>query len=316
MRDYGKVYTAFWTSEDTRNLSEDGRILAIYLLTCTHGNMLGCFRLTDAYAADDLKWGIERVSKGFEELYTNGFSYRCNKTFWVFIRQYLKWNQFENPNVGMAAGKLFDALPIPTSVKPLLALALRENCPRFPMVKLDEFERYLEPFANPFTLISKTVVGVVVGATAPTEAVTAAPEETSCDGASATPQKKVSPIKPESETASTWNSYSDAYFDRYGAEPVRNATVNGQLANFVRRLGRDESPHVARFFVGHNNAYYVREMHSIGAMVKDSEKLRTEWATNCKMTQTKALQADKTQTNFDAFAPLIAEAEAREKANG
>jgi hypothetical protein len=57
-------------------------------------------------------------------------------------------------------------------------------------------------------------------------------------------------------------------------------------------------------------------MHSIGAMVKDSEKLRTEWATNCKMTQTKALQADKTQTNFDAFAPLIAEAEAREKANG
>src|SRR5436190_800173 len=68
MRDYGKVYTAFWISEDARSLSEDGRMLALYLLTCQHSNMLGCFRLTNAYAADDLQWDIERVSKGFQEL--------------------------------------------------------------------------------------------------------------------------------------------------------------------------------------------------------------------------------------------------------
>lgn len=130
------------------------------------------------------------------------------------------------------------------------------------------------------------------------------------------PPKKPASPKPESETASTWTAYSDAYFNRYGTEPVRNASVNGRLAQFVARLGRDEAPLVARFFVGHNNGYYVREMHAVGAMLKDAEKLRTEWATNTKMTQTKALQADKTQTNFDAFAPLIAEAEARERSNG
>ncbi|MBB3213441.1 hypothetical protein FHW67_002733 [Herbaspirillum sp. Sphag1AN] len=33
MRDYGKVYTAFWSSEDIRDLSEDGRMLALYLMT-------------------------------------------------------------------------------------------------------------------------------------------------------------------------------------------------------------------------------------------------------------------------------------------
>lgn len=127
------------------------------------------------------------------------------------------------------------------------------------------------------------------------------------------PKKPVA-TKPETETASTWTAYSDAYFNRYAAEPVRNATVNGQMSNFVKRLGRDEAPHVARFFVGHNSAYYVREMHAVGAMLKDAEKLRTEWATNSRMTQTKALQADKTATNLDAFAPLIAAARAKEEA--
>jgi hypothetical protein len=112
----------------------------------------------------------------------------------------------------------------------------------------------------------------------------------------------------------TWESYATAYFGRYSTEPVRNAKVNSNILQFVDRLGREEAPHVARFFVGHNNGYYVREMHSVGAMLKDAEKLRTEWATNSKMTQTKAMQADKTQTNHDAFAPLIAAARAKEEA--
>ncbi|WP_194720803.1 hypothetical protein [Noviherbaspirillum malthae] len=163
MRDYGKVYTAFWTSEDIRELSEDARTLALYLLTCPHGNMLGCFRLTNAYAADDLKWEVERVSKGFEELFRKGFAYRCERTFWVFIRQYLKWNQFDNPNVGKAAAKLFDTISAPTPVKALLVKALREFSTLFPAAKLAEFEAKAEPFQNPFETLSKTVVVAVVG---------------------------------------------------------------------------------------------------------------------------------------------------------
>lgn len=309
MRDYGKVYTAFWTSEDARGLSEDGRTLALYLLTCPHGNMIGCFRLTNAYAADDLMWDIERVSEGFAELSAKGYAYRCERTFWVVINRYLKWNQFENPNVGKAAGKLFETITPPYAVKALLAKALREFSPTFPVQILDKFETLSKPFPNPSALSAETVVGAV--------AVTPAGAGTVCATASvdAAPKKPASP-KPESETASTWTAYSDAYFNRYGTDPVRNASVNGKLAQFVARLGRDEAPLVASFFVGHNNGYYVREMHAVGAMLKDAEKLRTEWATNTRMTQTKALQADKTQTNFDAFAPLIAEAEARERSNG
>lgn len=117
-----------------------------------------------------------------------------------------------------------------------------------------------------------------------------------------------------SAARATWDAYCQAYFDRYGADPVRNAKVNSGILQFVDRLEHAECAAVARFFVSHNNSFYVREMHAVGLMVKDAEKLRTEWATNSRMTQTKALQADKTATNLDAFAPLIAAARAKEEA--
>lgn len=161
MRDYGKVYTAFWTSEDARGFSEDGRMLSLYLMTCPHGNMLGCFRLPDAYAAEDLKWSTERVSKGFDELFQKGFAYRCNTSFWVFLKQYLKWNKFDNPNVGKAAGKMFDSISPPHTVRALLVKALREFDEFFPPKKLADFETLSIPFANPFETVSKPVVVAV-----------------------------------------------------------------------------------------------------------------------------------------------------------
>ena len=61
MRDYGKVQSSFWTSADTCKLSDDGKLLSLYLLTGPHSNILGCFRLPIGYVSDDLGWGFERV---------------------------------------------------------------------------------------------------------------------------------------------------------------------------------------------------------------------------------------------------------------
>lgn len=157
MRDYGKVYTAFWQSDDMRAMSEDGRSLALYLMTCPHGNMLGCFRLSDAYAAEDMQWEPERVREGFAELFGKGFAYRCDRTFWVFIRQFLKWNPFENPNVATKAFKLLESLRMPNEQKGLVINALRDFGKHFDLAKLDNLERVLEPFENPFDTLSKTI---------------------------------------------------------------------------------------------------------------------------------------------------------------
>lgn len=120
-----------------------------------------------------------------------------------------------------------------------------------------------------------------------------------------------SPASATAPTADLWASYADAYRVRYGVDPVRNATVNAQLAAIVGRLGREDAPHVARFYLSHNGAFYVRTSHQVGAMLKDCEALRTQWATRRQVTSTSAAQADKTQTNLDAFAPLLAEARAQ-----
>lgn len=118
--------------------------------------------------------------------------------------------------------------------------------------------------------------------------------------------------KEEPKTGPVWQAYSAAYRRKYGADPVRNATVNGQLAQVVNRLG-DEAAFVAEFYLSHKNRFYVEKMHPVGLLLSDAEKLRTEWATGRQTTSTQAIQADKTQTNLNAFAPLIAEARAKEQ---
>jgi len=111
MRDYGRVHTSFWCSLTMRSLSEDARMLVLYLLTSPHSNIAGVFRLPDGYVCEDMQWSSDRVNKGFEELFRKGFANRCETTKWVYICSYLEWNRPENPNQRKAAKRI--ALMVP-----------------------------------------------------------------------------------------------------------------------------------------------------------------------------------------------------------
>lgn len=100
--------------------------------------------------------------------------------------------------------------------------------------------------------------------------------------------------------ASTWKAYADSYFNRYGAEPVRNAKVNGLIAQLVKRLGAEEAPHVAFYFVTINDSFLIKAVHDIGLLVSRSEAYRTQWATNMQMNGTTARQMESTQSNMSA----------------
>jgi len=105
----------------------------------------------------------------------------------------------------------------------------------------------------------------------------------------------------------TWLSYSTAYVDRYKVDPVRNAKVNALLCKFVERVGAEEAPLIAAWFVGHNASWYVTKGHSIEALLADAEKLRTEWATGRQTTQTQARMQDETATRGNVFRDLMNE---------
>lgn len=102
-----------------------------------------------------------------------------------------------------------------------------------------------------------------------------------------------------------WKQYADAYYQRYGVEPVRNAKVNGQVKSFVKRIGHENAPFVAAHYVTSNVAYYVSRGHSIDCLLSDAEKLHTEWATGKSITQTRARQIDKSESNRSAVSEAM-----------
>lgn len=148
MRDYGVVHTSFWSSGAMCDASDDARLLALYLLTGQHANMIGCFRLPDGYVSEDLRWPLERVSKAFDELFRIGFATRETSSKWVFIHKFLAWNPLGNPNQGIGALRLFIQVPDKCSFKPDLARVLDEAISHLDKEKLKGCERVLEPFRN------------------------------------------------------------------------------------------------------------------------------------------------------------------------
>lgn len=79
--------------------------------------------------------------------------------------------------------------------------------------------------------------------------------------------------------AVVWGAYSEGYKERYGKEPVRNARANALCAQLVKRLGAEDAPLVAAFYVAHPNPYYQQRGHALTSLVADAEKLHTEWST-------------------------------------
>lgn len=112
MRDYGKVYTKFWESDDIRGLSNEGRMLALYLMTSPHGTIAGVFRLPDGYVCEDMQWTPAMVAKGFAELLAKGFANRCETSKWVWVTKHLEWNPPENPNQRKSAAKVSQSVPV------------------------------------------------------------------------------------------------------------------------------------------------------------------------------------------------------------
>jgi hypothetical protein len=128
MREYGSVQTQFWSDLVLQGLSTHAKLLAVYLLTGPHTNMLGCFRLPAGYVSEDLKWNGEIVSEVFAELARVGFLIRDAESGWIFIYHFLEWNPIENPNQGKSLSKLCNQVPQQSRVfKPLVESLLTQT---------------------------------------------------------------------------------------------------------------------------------------------------------------------------------------------
>jgi hypothetical protein len=98
---------------------------------------------------------------------------------------------------------------------------------------------------------------------------------------------------PVAKSARAWEAYSTAFHQRYKTAPPPNARSFSLLCQLVDRLGIEEAPAVAAFYVNHNGTFYVERMHPVTLLVQDAEKLRTEWVTGRRMTRVEARSAEQ-----------------------
>lgn len=96
-----------------------------------------------------------------------------------------------------------------------------------------------------------------------------------------------------------WGSYSNAYFNRYGTEPVRNASVNSKVKQLAQRLGQD-AVGVAQFYVSINDQWLIKNMHDIGNLLAKCESYTTQWRTGHSITTQQARDAERTNNNASA----------------
>lgn len=130
-----------------------------------------------------------------------------------------------------------------------------------------------------------------------------------------TKRKKPSPAAADAAaaapTSAVWEAYSQAYAEKYKVEPVRNAKVNSQLVQLVARLGAAEAPDVARSYLSNRNSLYMASKHCVDLLLRDAEKLRTEWVTGEVTHQRDASEADRIGSTGAMWGRVAAKLEAK-----
>lgn len=139
MREWSRVHSSFWTSADIGELTQDGRMLALYLLTSPHANGLGCYRIGLGALADAVGWDSSRAAAAFADLdrappetplperYRRAFAVRDPRSGCVVICRWLKFNPLDNPNQVTAASKFWRMAPDGSEVQAILAAAIDQH---------------------------------------------------------------------------------------------------------------------------------------------------------------------------------------------
>lgn len=89
MRDYGKVSPQFWIGQTGKSLRAEGmeaQLVAMYLMTNPHANMLGLYYCPVMFIAHETGMGLEGAYKGLQSAIKAGFcAYDdASETVWVF----------------------------------------------------------------------------------------------------------------------------------------------------------------------------------------------------------------------------------------
>lgn len=111
MAKYRKIDPRIWNDAKFRDLSDDGKLLFFFLLTHPAMTSLGAMRHTAPGMAAELGWTTEGFAKPFAEALSKGLVKYDEKAAFVWLPNFIKYNQPDNPNVVKAWDSAVDMLP-------------------------------------------------------------------------------------------------------------------------------------------------------------------------------------------------------------
>ncbi|HCP1377309.1 DNA-binding protein [Escherichia coli] len=94
MRDYAKVSPRFWLGDTGRALRKAGaeaQVVAFYLMTSPHANMLGLYYLPVLYLAHETGLGLEGAQKGLQRAFEIGFCSYDHDSEVVWVHEMAAW---------------------------------------------------------------------------------------------------------------------------------------------------------------------------------------------------------------------------------
>lgn len=108
---YGSVDTGVWKHAEFKSLDADSKLMFLYLKTCDHQNMIGCFHLPFLYMQADLSWTEKRVEETLCKLFQKGFVMVDKPLEMVFLPKHLTKHPLQNPNQAKGAEAIFNEVP-------------------------------------------------------------------------------------------------------------------------------------------------------------------------------------------------------------
>src|SRR5437016_4241117 len=118
MREFGKLLPQFWIGATGRKIHQAGpeaTVIACYVISSPHANMLGLYYLPKLYMAHETGLGVEGASKGLQRAIDAGFCHYDSESEVVFIPEMAKYQIGEQllptDKRCLWVQKQYDALP-------------------------------------------------------------------------------------------------------------------------------------------------------------------------------------------------------------
>ena len=111
MAKYRKIDPRIWNDRKFRELSDDGQLAFLFVLTHPHMTMLGAMRASISGLAEEKGWTVERMRKALGEAFQKALLKVDSEASFLWAANFLRYNKPESPNVVKSWESALNLLP-------------------------------------------------------------------------------------------------------------------------------------------------------------------------------------------------------------